>query len=434
MTALDAIQRRSDPAAGFVAARSGDVAAAAAGLARMRRLCDALGNPERAYRTIHVTGSKGKGSTVAYAAAILTATGRTTGRYTSPHLMDWRERIAVDGVDVAEADFDRVVASVDSVMTRLEAERPDDPPHNAFELLTAAAFVHFREVGCEAAVIEVGIGGRFDSTNVVGSDVAVITSIQAEHLDMLGPTLTDVAWNKAGIVRPGRPCVTTAQLPDVLDVLEKEADAVGATLLLQGRDWSVGVSATALAIETPSGTYVGPPLPNPLESQRTNAAAAVVASSYLATPALAEIRAGLVAGKLPGRFEVFDGEPSVVLDVAHTADSIRSLGGAIRVRFSGSRVVALLGILDDKDVEAVADAVSGWADSVVATTAPSPRARPAGAVVSAFGARAADVHEVAEVDDAWSVARDVAGDDGVVVVTGSFALVAHVRRILLGPE
>ena len=434
MGAIDLINARSQLAAGFVAPRSGDITVAAAGLERMRRLVGALGDPHRAFRTIHVAGSKGKGSTAAYAAGILTATGRKTGRYTSPHLLDWRERISVDGVDVSGADFDRLLKRIDGVMVRLEAERPGDPPHNAFELLTAAAFLHFQEIGCEAAVIEVGIGGRFDSTNVIDSDVAVVTRIEAEHVEMLGPTLSDVAWNKAGIMRPGRPAVSVAQRPAVLDTLQNEADAVAAILSLQGRDWSVSGSAASFSVETFGGALVGLAISNPTTAQRENAAAAVVATRLLASPTRGEVQAGLHAGTLPGRFEVVEGEPSIVLDVAHTAESIAALGEGIQVRFPGRRVVVLLGVLADKGMETIGQAVAGWTDAAVATTAPSPRGRSSADVASALRANVVAVHDVADPVDAWSIARTLAGDSGVVVVTGSFAIVGHVRRIMLERE
>ena len=434
MVAIDLINARSQLAAGFVAPRSGDVAVAAAGLERMRRLVDALGNPQRAFKTIHVAGSKGKGSTVAYAAGILTATGRRTGRYISPHLVDWRERISVDGVDVSRADFDRLLHQIDTVMARLEEERPGDPPHNAFELLTAAAFVHFQEVGCEVAVIEVGIGGRFDSTNVIDSDVAVVTRIESEHVEMLGPTLSDVAWNKAGILRPGRPGVTVAQRAPVLETLQREADAVDAVLSLQGRDWSVSGSAASFSVEAVGGALVDLAIANPMTAQRDNAAAAVVATGFLATPTRGEIQAGLHAGTLPGRFEVVEGVPSVVLDVAHTAESIAALGQGIKVTFPGRRVVVLLGVLADKGMETIGQAASGWTDAAVTTTAPSPRGRSSADVASALRAHIAAVHDVADPVAAWSVARDLAGDSGVVVVTGSFAIVGHIRRNVLDRE
>lgn len=437
MTALDRITSRSQLAAGFVAPRSSDVTVAAAGLERMRRLVDALGNPQRAYKSIHVAGSKGKGSTVAYAAAILTATGRKTGRYTSPHLMDWRERIAVDGVDISIEDFDRVIDYVDSTMTRLEAERPGEPAHNAFELLTAAAFVHFAEVGCEAAVIEVGIGGRFDSTNVIDSDVAVITTIEAEHLDMLGPTLRDVAWNKAGIMRPGRPAVSVVQRPAVVDVLQSEAISHGSDLVLQDRGWSTSSTTDSFDVTTAGSRYADLSIANPMPSQRVNAAASIVAVALALAPdppSVEAVRKGLRPGGLPGRFEVIVDVPPVVLDVAHTADSIAALGQGVRAAFGGRRIVLLLGILDDKDLEAIAMATVGWADVVVATTAPSPRGRRSTEIAIAL--RAVDVESLdhPSPDDAWTTAQALAGLHGIVVVTGSFALVAHVRGILLARE
>lgn len=435
MTAPDRIQARSQLAAGFIAPRSGDVAVAAAGLDRMRRLVDTLGNPQRTYTTIHVAGSKGKGSTAAYAAAILTATGRRTGLYTSPHLMDWHERIAVDGTSISADAFDRVLAYVDSAMGRLEAERPGETPHNAFELLTAAAFVHFAEVGCDAAVIEVGIGGRFDSTNVVDADVAVITSIQAEHLDILGPTFADVAWNKAGIIRGGRPCVSVAQQPAALRILTEEADAVAAELAIEGRDWSVSGTSRSFTVETPRGRFFDLAISNPMAPQMTNAAAAVVATSLLASPTPWEIQAGLDAGTLPGRFEVFPNVVPVVLDVAHTPSSIAAVGDAVGSAWPARPVVAVIGLLTDKDLASVAAAVAGWADSIVTTTSPSPRAISAADI--ATGISAAGQRLITSVDDpsaALGASLQAAGEEGVVVVTGSFAVVARIRELLLASE
>ena len=234
---VDLIERRSALSRGFIAERSPDPAIAERGLTRMGVLLGELGDPHLGYRTIHIAGSKGKGTTTHIISALLTSLGIKTGRYTSPHLLDWNERIAVDDLPIPDAAFSRVLADIEATMAAIERRNPEMGSFNAFELLTAAAFVHFREQDCDMAAIEVGLGGRFDSTNHVRPLVAVITRIEEEHIEILGPSITDVAWNKAGIIKSSAPVVMAEQVPAVADVIAAEAEKFGASLLRENLEW-----------------------------------------------------------------------------------------------------------------------------------------------------------------------------------------------------
>ncbi len=195
------------------------------GLRRMGVLLDELGNPQRKYRTIHVAGSKGKGTTTYLAASILAEAGLRTGRYVSPHLFRWNERIAIDGQSISDHDLAGVLGAVDDLMGQIERNQPALGVFNAFELLTAAAFLHFSGKECDAAVIEVGLGGRFDSTNHMAPVATILTTIEDEHAEILGPDLATIAWNKAGIMRRQVPTVVQRQSDDVLAVIDARGES-----------------------------------------------------------------------------------------------------------------------------------------------------------------------------------------------------------------
>jgi dihydrofolate synthase/folylpolyglutamate synthase len=383
------------------------------GLGRVERALDDLGRPDRALRVLHVAGTNGKGSTSAMAEAALRGAGHRTGLYTSPHLERFNERIRVDGVEIDDA---RLARRVDAV---LRACRWHDEEPGArltyFEFATLLALLDFAEQGVDVAVLEVGLGGRFDATNAVRPLACAVSRIGLDHQELLGPTLAHVAREKAGILKPGVPAVTIAdQPPEALSVLAEEARGRGAPLALAPPyDGAVGLRGG---------------------HQRENAGLAAAALRLLdaagvAVPAAA-IRAGIAGARWPGRLEEVRG---VLLDGAHNADGAAALAAALPELHPGRPVELVFGVLADKDhaamLAALAPAVRGF--HLVAPD--SPRARPPESYAAQAGALGRAVHAHASVGDALACARAAAGGGGLACVAGSLYLVGAARA-LLGAE
>ncbi|MDQ2683479.1 MAG: Mur ligase family protein [Chloroflexota bacterium] len=422
---FEIIGRRTTRARGLIADRSADLSVAAQGHERMGALLEALGNPQYASRTVHVAGSKGKGTTAHLTAALLSASGLRTGLYTSPHLLRWNERIAMDGAAISDADLVAVLDRVDNAMTRIEAEQPHFGPFNAFELLTGAAMLYFRESGCDAAVIEVGLGGRFDSTNNLHPAVTVITTIEREHIDVLGPDLRTIAWNKAGIIRPGVPVVVQRQEPEALDVLQAEANLLGASILLEGRDWTITDGHPAV-LTGPAGVIDGIELALPGSRNAANLAAAVVSAREANAPDVITadtIRTVAASIAIPGRFTLVRHRKTgqrFLLDGAHTSTSLRELWIAVRERFGSASPVWALAFLDDKPWAELLTELAPRAERMLFPQVDHPRAVLAehlNRVAQQLGAQA----EIVSIDQ---LAGMTVPDETPIVATGTFALVS----------
>ncbi len=402
------------------------------GLGRIEKLLALLGNPERRYKTVHVTGTNGKGSTTAMLAAVLKAAGIRAGMYTSPHLTDYTERFVVDGEPISRAALGAAISHTRGFVDAMVAEGWEHPTE--FEVLTAAAFHHFAAAGVEYAVIEVGLGGLLDSTNVITPAVSVITNVALEHTDRCGGTLAEIAAHKAGIIKPGVPCVTAVR-GEALDVVRREADAKGAPLAVLGRDFygeAAGMDGTRQLVSFVSSrhgdlgrfavTLLG-------RHQAENAAVAIMAALVLADGdkrlSPAAVRDGLAAVRWPGRFEIVPGSPTVIIDGAHNPAGAAVLRAALDEVFPGRPVVFALGILADKDIAGVTAALVRPADSVVAVRPLSDRAAEPSAVLAGLAAeRSAAASTVAE---GVALAREMAGPDGLVCVAGSLYLVGPAR-------
>ncbi|MCE9584790.1 MAG: bifunctional folylpolyglutamate synthase/dihydrofolate synthase [Planctomycetes bacterium] len=389
-------------------------------LRRMRQLCAALGHPEEKFAAFHVTGTKGKGSTAHYLAA---AYGKGAGLYTSPHLGSMLERIQVGGRPVSGKRFA-------AVMTRVVSKARTAPSEFAtyFELMTAAAFEVF--AGCGIAVIEVGLGGRLDATNVLPSPLACgITSIDWDHMDRLGNTLEKIAAEKAGIIKPGTVVVTAERKPGPLAVIRRAAKRSGAALLALGHDihlrdtradrrdrWSATLSM--------KGT---PPLRVRLETpgrhQLDNFAVAWAMAQASAPLPAARWRAA-AAIRLPGRLELIKGNPDVLLDVAHNPVSLRALAAHIARAFPKRRVALVFGTSSDKDIAANIETIAGAADELFFTKAAHPRATEP-EVLRGLAGRGATF---ARPRQAFDAARQSAGKRGLVVIAGSFYLAGELLR------
>ena len=390
-------------------------------------LLEELENPQLAYRVIHVAGSKGKGTTTHIAADVLTALGYRVGRYVSPHLISWNERIAIDGIPIAESDFAVILSSVDDAMSALETRKPGLGTFNAFELLTAAAFMYFRNRQCDAAVIEVGLGGRFDSTNHVHPNVSVLTRIEAEHVDILGPTLAHVAWNKAGIIKPGVPVVVSAQQPDVEAVIETEAMKAAATLLRDGVEWTV--TETDGGLQYRFGTHQPLTLTAALPGahNRSNIGAALTAVHALIgdRPLADEVITDVLSAiRIPGRFDRRIDEVTgrmLILDGAHTPESIRMLVETVRAVIGPEPVPVIMGLLVDKPAEDILAVLAPAASQIVFPELSGPRIVPAESLRAL--ARRAGI--AASVRPTIRTALDAIGPGPEpVLITGSFGMVA----------
>ena len=392
---------------------------------RFRRFMSAIGDPQDRFRVVHVTGTSGKGSTATMVARILSAAGHRTGLVTSPHLQSATERIQVDGRLIAgRALLHEVATAMDAGEAWLRAH--GEPGQLTYgETLVAAAFSHLAREGVEFAVVEVAAGGRFDLTNVVRSEVAVITSVGADHLATLGPTLRDVAWHKSGIINPGAQVVSGIADPVLLDVVADEAERVGARVV--PREAGDGFEAVP-----------GPPGAFQRENRRTALTAVqALRRNGVAIPEKA-VAHGLAAAQLPGRFEwlatAADQPVSVLLDGAHNSDKMAALAHSLPVPSRpADRPVVVLGLIGSKDAASVAAAVAPVAGALVAT---EPRvlgksAHPAARVAEIVREQgfAGEIAQAADPNLAVDLALGIAEQRGVpVVVTGSLYLVGNVRE------
>lgn len=407
-------------------------------LERMVRLCALLGDPQRAFPAVLVAGTKGKGSTAAMLAAMVQAAGFRVGLYTKPHLVDFRERIQINGEQIAP---EALAALVDELRAAIQRGTggPLWPP-TYFEASAALAFLHFARAAVDLAVVEVGIGGRLDATNVVDARVSVITTIDYDHTEIVGSTLRQIATEDAGIIRPEGRVVTVPQLPDAARVLEETAAAQGATLVRVGREVASRLVRSSLdgicvTVRGQRQTYRGLHVQLLGRHQATNAAAAVAAAELLgevgfAVPEAA-VRAGLAGLRWPGRVEVVRHYPPVIVDVAHNPVSFRALRAVLDETFLGRRVVLVIGVLGSKDLEAMARIIAPRTAAVVATRAHDERALAPDAVAAAFRPWVADVRVVADPVAAVEDALASSGPDDLICVTGSFHVAGPVRAHLV---
>jgi dihydrofolate synthase/folylpolyglutamate synthase len=331
------------------------------GLEAMQALMKELGHPERSYPTLLVAGTNGKGSVAASVDAVLCASGLRAGLYTSPHLVRVHERIRVLGAEITGAALARCVRQVRDAAERLVGLGVLAQHPTYFEVLTAAAFDHFRRQRVDLAVLEVGLGGRLDAVNAFDCDVAVIASVDLDHMEYLGDTREKIAFEKAGIFRRGKPAVVAE--PDCPHSMTDHAAQIGAHLLLIDRDFDCAGDANQWRYRGPGGTRGGLPFPALRgEHQLRNAAAALTALDTLRERlplSMLDIRRGLLETDVAGRFQVLPGRPTVILDVAHNPHAARSLAENLKRMGLFRETVAVFGMLKDKDIAGVVDAVKG---------------------------------------------------------------------------
>jgi len=406
------------------------------GLDTIRALVEQMGHPERAFTTLLVSGTNGKGSVVACVDSVLRASGLRVGRYTSPHLVRVNERIAVNGRDITDHDFETAVRSVRAAAERLVRNRTIGSHPTFFEALTAAAFAHFRRKRVDVAVLEVGLGARLDATNVADPIASAIASVALDHQVYLGRTLASIAREKAGVMRRGRPTVVGPLTADALRAVRTQARATGARVVEARRGSQVvarGGEGNRVDVRTPLRSY--PDLrPLPGLHQRDNLLVAVRLLEEAHAEGLAvdleALPAAVSRTRWPGRLEWIDGDPPLLLDGAHNPAGALALASHLRGR---GPYVLLFAAMNDKDVAGLARALFPRAGDVVLTHPRLPRAMAPDEIARRLGRRAARAHRERSVFRALALARRLARARGAgtpVVVAGTLFLVGEVKGLL----
>lgn len=394
---------------------------------RMRALLEALGSPHLKYPSVLVAGTKGKGSTVAFIAEGLKAAGYRVGRYTQPHLVDWRERTWVDGRSIEPDEVSELARRIKPAVETIQDSAPDMGSLTTYEVGTALTLSHFADRRVDIAVLEIGIGGRLDALNAVAPVLSAITSISLDHTDVLGETLEEIAAEKAGILRSGRPAVASPQRPEVETTLRRAAAETGTRLYLVGSDWrwQEGAEPGTFDISGPLGAIEGLRTPLLGDHQRDNATVAAAALQLLGEQGFridAEaIRRGLALVEWPGRVQQLRRDPAVVVDAAHNADSARRLLEAVRKHFRYERMILVFGASADKDIAGMALVLGPMADRVIATGSGHLRAAGLEPLAAKF-ARYAPVQVEPEPGAALHQALALAAPADLVLATGSVFL------------
>jgi dihydrofolate synthase/folylpolyglutamate synthase len=419
-------------------------------LDRIRAFTELLGDPQRGYPVIHLTGTNGKTSTARMIDTLLRALELRTGRFTSPHVERMTERICLDGEPMTDEQFVRAFNDVAPYIALVDAGQPH--PLSFFETVVAMAYAAFADAPVDVAVVEVGLGGAWDATNVADAAVAVVLPVAVDHAHLLGDDPVTIAREKAGIIKPGSVAVVAEQQPDVADVMRDRAHDAGARLVREGVDFAVvnrspAVGGQLVSIQTPRARYDEVFLPLYGAHQAQNAAVALSAvEAFLGTDPLdAEIVHGALAEVTsPGRLEIVRRSPTIVLDAAHNPHGAQATAAAIEDSFQFDPLVGVIGVMADKDYEGVLGAFEPHLAHVVCTQNSTPRAMPAEQLAAAarevFGDERVTVAPFLPDAIDQAVALAEAGSSGsslgsgAVLVTGSVVTVGEARHLLGGPR
>ena len=413
------------------------------GLSRIRRLAELLGNPQDAYKTVHITGTNGKGSVSALTAAALSASGLRTGLFTSPHLVSYNERMCVDGAKISDEDFARMLSRTRDAAERMIAEGEESPTQ--FEVLTAAAFLYFAEQKADYAVIEVGLGGLLDSTNIITPAATAITNVTLEHADVCGGTLEGVAEHKAGIIKENVPVVTAAK-GTPLDVIRRTAREKNAPLYVMGEDFylrscSRTTEGQKLSLDAPSLSLsdwrYGISFAAPYQAENSAVAAALmgVLVQKDARISMSKTAEAFSRTAWPGRFERMDADgQKIVVDGAHNPAGMQSLREALDAVFPTEPRVFLLGILHDKAIDDMLDILLRPEDVVFVTQPDSGRAETAERLLQSVRKRVRQAEAEPDRDRALTRAKQAA-EGKLLCCTGSLYLIGELRaRLQAGKE
>jgi dihydrofolate synthase / folylpolyglutamate synthase len=409
-----------------------ELAKAEFNLDRMRDLMRLLGDPQNDYPIIHIAGSKGKGSTAAFAASALRVADYRVGLYTSPHLQEFTERMQVNGIPITKEEFVALVEEIKPAVAQV-------PYLTTFELATALGFLHFSRQKVTAAVIEVGLGGRLDATNIVTPLVSVITSLSLEHTAVLGNTLAEIAREKAGIVKEGRPFVASSQDPEAAAVLELVAEEHNIPLTLVGRDILYKVKKKSIdgqlfEVWMQHGSKMKFSIPLLGAHQIENAVTAYAALLLARREGLifnaAQLKQGFAQVEWNGRFEIWQEKPPIILDSAHTSDSVNKLRETLDEHFPDLPIVLIFGISRDKNAADMLKTLAPRVEKIILTRAEHPRALKVEELRPYAEQAGLTCEAIEPVEAAVERALEIAGDDKLVLSAGSIFLTAAVRAVL----
>lgn len=407
------------------------------GLARTNRLLAALGKPHRTFKSVHIAGTKGKGSTATMVAEMLRACGMKVGLYTSPHLLNIRERIVVNGKMISESAFAKAVAAVAAVAPEARVPKP-----TYFEVLTSVAFLHFAAEKVDIAVVEVGLGGRLDATNVITPEVVGITSISYDHLAQLGTDLVSIAQEKAGVIKKGIPVVSAPQPASVREVLRSAAETAEAPLRFSDEDVnftyrfefsrSVGRHAR-ICLTTSTSRFEHLHVPLLGVHQATNCGVALTMLDVLKSRGLPiddqQAMSGLSRVKLPGRMQMICEEPRILVDAAHNAASIDALMRAIGQNINYDSMIVIFGCHKDKDISGMIRRIQLGADKMIFIGTGSPRSADPVELAALYSEHSGKMAQVAgTLEEALRIAQSAATREDLICITGSFYLVAEAMR------
>lgn len=407
------------------------------GLERIELLCEKLGNPERALSVIHVAGTNGKGSAVAMLSSILQEAGYRVGTYTSPHLERYNERFLLNGEEITDADFAKEITLVKAACDNLAAE--GKPAPTLFEIITAAAFHYFYEQKVDILIAEVGLGGKYDATNLIPAPLlSLIMSISIDHTDFLGDTIEQIAAEKAGIIKKKCPVVLYSQEEIVYNIIKDAADRLDAPFYCL-HDAEITVTSqtlegTVFSVKNKSMSLKNLKLPLLGSYQIKNCLAVLMACFVLREKGLAlseeAIRQGLAHARWAGRMEICGKEPLVILDGAHNADGIAQLARSLSVYFKDKKVTLILGVLGDKEYTKMAEMILPYADSVILTEPHSERKLDVFSLARSISDHTGTIYMEKEIEDAYEKALSITPQEGIILCCGSLYMIGAMRTYL----
>ncbi len=404
------------------------------GLDSIRRLCGELGNPQEKVRFVHIAGTNGKGSTLAYLSSILKCAGYRVGSFSSPAVFERRESIRIGGRPITKKDYCEGVEALREACGRVVDGGFPHP--TAFEAETGLAFWYFQKSNCDMAVVETGMGGREDATNILENVLAaVIASISMDHMKFLGPTLDRIAWQKAGILRPGRPAVVLKQEEEAQAVIEKEAELLGCPLTVAD---PAGAKHIRYGLEKQSfdyGDYQNLEIGLAGVVQIENAVLALETAATLEREGLEipekALRKGLREAKWPGRFTVIARKPLFVMDGAHNEDAARKLAQSVNFYFTNKRIIYIMGVLKDKEYGKIIRLTHSYADQILTVTPPeNPRAMSAYELAQEVARVHDKVTAADSLEEAVEMAYLLAGREDVILAFGSLSYLGRLRKIV----
>lgn len=405
------------------------------GLGRIENLLERLGNPHKHLKIIHVGGTNGKGSTSAMISSMLIAQGYVAGTFTSPHLHSYNERYRINGLEIPSDEIAALITEIRPHLEKMVSEGYEHPTE--FEVSTALAFLWFYRKQVDFLVLEVGLGGAIDSTNVALPLVTVITNVAMDHMDYLGHTLSEIARVKSGIIKEGALVVTASQAPEALEVIRSVCSDQRAKLVEVGRDveWQVQESSTsgqAFNLKTLKAEYQNLKIKLIGAHQVVNAATAVATVEFLAERGFSikpeAIREGLMEASWPARLEIMQQEPLVLIDGAHNLDGAVALRNALKEVFTYRQLILVIGMLGDKEREKVVAQLAPLASRIIVTRPNSPRAEDWESIGQTAKTYVDDVEVISDISQAVDKAISLAGSEDMVCVTGSLYMVAEARE------